>query len=68
MVPKGERNVKWPVPERDPAPSLAYTAWLAALGLLTMPGLADAMHDALVHDDEDLLDTLTRVFDSAGAG
>lgn len=44
---------------------LAFTAWLSALGLLTMLGIADATHDPLIHSDEDLLDTLSSVFDSA---
>ena len=44
---------------------LAYTAWLAALGLLTMLGVADATRDPLIHSDQDLLDTLAEVFDDA---
>ena len=51
--------------ERARKRRLAYTAWLAALGLLTMLGVADTTRDALVHTDEDLLDTLAGVFDSA---
>jgi AcrR family transcriptional regulator len=47
---------------------LAFTAWLAALGLLTMLGVADAVKDPLVHTDEDLLDTLAGVFDDAVKG
>lgn len=44
---------------------LAFAAWLSALGLLTMLGLADATRDPLRHSDEDLLGTLTGVFDAA---
>ncbi len=44
---------------------LAFSAWLSALGLLTMLSLADANQDPLVHSDKDLLDTLARVFDEA---
>ena len=44
---------------------LAYTAWTSALGLVTMLGVADAIDDPLLHDDEDLLDTLTSVFEAA---
>lgn len=51
--------------ERARARRLAYAAWLAALGTLTMLGVADATKDALVHTDEDLLDTLAGVFDAA---
>lgn len=54
--------------ERARGRRLAYTAWLAVLGLLTMLGVADATRDALVHSDEDLLDTLAEVFDSAAGG
>lgn len=44
---------------------LAYAAWLSALGLLTMLGLAEATGDTLRHSDEDLLETLAGVFDAA---
>lgn len=53
--------------ERARMRRLAFTAWLSALGLLTMLGLAEATRDALVHADEDLLNTLTAVFDAAVA-
>lgn len=46
---------------------LAYAAWLAALGLLTMLGVADATRDPLIHSDKDLLDTLVSVFNDAAA-
>jgi AcrR family transcriptional regulator len=42
---------------------LAFTAWTSALGLLTMLSIGDALDDPLLHTDEDLLDTLARVFD-----
>lgn len=51
--------------ERARMRQLAFTAWLSALGLLTMLGVADAVNDPLVHKDEDLLDTLSTVFDEA---
>ena len=44
---------------------LAFTAWVSALGLVTMLGVADAVNDPLVHSDEDLLDTMSSVFDDA---
>ena len=50
---------------RDKCRRLAYSAWLAALGLVTMLGVADAVQDALTHSDQDLLDTLVDTFDSA---
>lgn len=53
--------------ERARMRQLAFTAWLSALGLLTMLGVADAVNDPLVHKDEELLDTLSTVFDEAAA-
>ena len=43
---------------------LAYSAWLAALGLITMLAAADAANDPLIHSDKDLLHALTGVFDA----
>ncbi|MGA8259737.1 MAG: helix-turn-helix domain-containing protein [Arenicellales bacterium] len=54
--------------ERARMRRLAFTAWLSALGLLTMLGLAEATRDRLLHSDEDLLDTLAGAFDEAAAG
>ena len=51
--------------ERERMRQLAFAAWLSALGLMTMLGIADATKDPLVHADEDLLDTLSSVFDDA---
>lgn len=53
--------------ERARMRRLAFTAWTSALGLLTMLSVADAVGDPLVHSDEDLLDTLVKVFDDAAA-
>ena len=44
---------------------LSFVAWLSALGLMTMLGVADAADDPLVHSDEELLDTLALIFDNA---
>ena len=43
---------------------LAFTAWMSALGLLTMLGVADASSDPLVHSDSELLETLSKVYGS----
>jgi len=43
---------------------LAYSAWLAALGLMTMLAVADATNDPLIHSDQDLVDSLAEVFDA----
>ncbi|MCP5345373.1 MAG: TetR/AcrR family transcriptional regulator [Gammaproteobacteria bacterium] len=44
---------------------LAYSAWLAALGLVTMLGVAESAGDPLVHKDSDLVETLAGVFNAA---
>jgi len=47
---------------------LAFTAWTAALGLMTILSVTEATGDPLVHSSQDLLETLTQVFDRAAAG
>ena len=44
---------------------LSFVAWLSALGLMTMLGVADAADDPLVHSDDELLEALATVFDDA---
>jgi len=51
--------------ERERMRQLAFGAWTAALGLLTMLSVTDAVGDPLIHKDEDLLRTLAAVFDQA---
>ena len=51
--------------KRNRMRKLAFTAWVSALGLVTMLGVADAVNDPLVHSDEDLLDAMSSVFDAA---
>jgi len=41
----------------------AYSAWISALGLMTIIGIADANDDPLSHPHEALLATLAGVFD-----
>jgi len=50
--------------ERRQMRQLAFTAWMSALGLMTMLGVADASSDPLVHSDRELLDTLSKVYGS----
>ena len=45
--------------------SLAFSAWLAAIGLIEMISLTDAANDPLKHSDEVLLSTLENVFNAA---
>jgi AcrR family transcriptional regulator len=49
--------------ERERMRQLAFSAWVSALGLMTMLSVADATNDPLVHSDTVLLKTLSAVFD-----
>ena len=51
--------------QRQQMRQLAFAAWLSALGLMTMLGVAEAVDDPLIHSDEDLLGTLSNVFSAA---
>ena len=51
--------------ERKRMRQLAFSAWTSALGLMTMLGVANATQDPLVHSDQELLNTLSGVFDQA---
>jgi len=53
------------VDERRRIRQLAFTAWTSSLGLVTMLGVAAATSDPLMHADQDLLDTLSKVFNDA---
>lgn len=44
---------------------LAFSAWLSALGLLNMLSVADSVDDPLIYSDDELLATLSSVFDQA---
>lgn len=50
------------------ARQLAFTAWTSALGLMTMLGVADATNDPIVHPGNELLRTLSAVFNNAAGG
>jgi len=51
--------------ERRRMRRLAFSAWLSALGLMTMLGVAESAQDPLIYSDKELVDTLTRVYDDA---
>jgi len=51
--------------ERAQMRQIAFAAWLSALGLMTMLSIADATDDPLIHQDSEMLNTLTGVFDGA---
>lgn len=44
---------------------LAFLAWLAAVGLLTMKGMVENLDDPLLYTDEQLIDGFVRVFEAA---
>ena len=44
---------------------MAFLAWAAALGLLTMKGLVESVGDPLLYSDEMLVEGLSRVFEAA---
>ena len=54
-------------PEAVQTRRLAFSAWLAAVGLMEMIAMSDASRDPLRHSDEDLLLTLEEVFNAAAA-
>lgn len=47
---------------------LAFLAYLAAVGLLTMKGMVERVDDPLIYSDEELVDGLARVFAAAAEG
>jgi AcrR family transcriptional regulator len=44
---------------------MAFLAYLAAIGLLTMKGMVEPMEDPLLYSDEELVDGFARVFEAA---
>lgn len=46
---------------------LAFLAWVASIGLLTMKGMVESHDDPLIYTDEQLVDALSRVFAAAAA-
>ncbi|WEK52589.1 MAG: helix-turn-helix domain containing protein [Candidatus Kaistia colombiensis] len=46
---------------------MAFLAYLAAIGLLTMKGMVEAMDDPLLYSDAELVDGFARVFAAAAA-
>jgi len=53
--------------QRRQARRMAFSAWTAALGLVTMLSMAAASKDPLIHADADLLDCLAEAFERAAA-
>ncbi|WP_266344659.1 TetR/AcrR family transcriptional regulator [Kaistia terrae] len=46
---------------------MAFLAYLAAIGLLTMKGMVEPMDDPLLYSDEQLVEGFARVFEAAAA-
>lgn len=51
--------------QRKKKRQLAYTAWLSALGLITMLGVTKSTNDPLIHSDKALLKIMCDVFNNA---
>ncbi len=52
---------------RASARRLAFTAYLAAMGMLTMRAMVQKIEDPLIHSDDSLVDELCRTFRAAAA-
>lgn len=46
---------------------MAFLAYLAAIGLLTMKGMVESLEDPLVYSDDQLIEGFARVFEAAAA-
>jgi AcrR family transcriptional regulator len=46
---------------------MAFLAFLAALGLLTMKGMVESVEDPLVYSDDQMIEGLARIFEAAEA-
>jgi len=58
---RGKRSGRPPVEPR----LLAFLAWLAAIGLLTVKGMVERFDDPLIYSDEQLIEGFARVFAAA---
>ncbi len=48
---------------------MAFLAYLAALGMLTMKGMVESLDDPLLYSDEEMIEGFAKVFAAAaGAG
>lgn len=60
-----EERKKRPGPAQVEPRLLAFLAWLAGIGLLTMKGMVESLDDPLIYSDEQLIDGFARVFAAA---
>jgi AcrR family transcriptional regulator len=61
----GEQRKKRPVGAQVEPRLLAFLAWVAAIGLLTVKGMVESVDDPLIYSDEQLVEGLVRVFAAA---
>jgi AcrR family transcriptional regulator len=61
----GEERKKRPGRAKVEPRLLAFLAWLASIGLLTMKGLVESQDDPLIYTDEQLIEGFARVFAAA---
>ena len=62
-----EEQVKRPSRAHVEPRLMAFLAYLAAIGLLTMKGMVESLEDPLVYSDEQLIEGFARVFEAAAA-
>jgi AcrR family transcriptional regulator len=46
---------------------MAFLAWLAAIGLLTMKGMVESVDDPLLYSDDELIEGFARIFEAAAS-
>jgi AcrR family transcriptional regulator len=46
---------------------MAFLGYLSAIGLLTMKGMVESLNDPLIHSDDQLIEGLSRIFETAAA-
>jgi AcrR family transcriptional regulator len=61
----GDERKKRPARAKVEPRLLAFLAWLAGIGLLTMKGMVESQDDPLVYTDEQLIEGFARVFAAA---
>ena len=46
---------------------MAFLAYVAAIGLLTMKGMVESVNDPLIYSDDQLVEGFARIFEAAAA-
>jgi AcrR family transcriptional regulator len=63
----GEEQRKRPSRARVEPRLLAFLAYIAAIGLLTMKGMVESVDDPLIYSDDQLVEGFARIFEAATA-